>query len=499
MLKKCLIANRGEIAVRVIHACRELGITSVAVYSEADKRAMHVQMADEAHLIGEAPPSQSYLRVEKLITVAKQAGCDCVHPGYGFLSERAYFAQAVLDGGLVWIGPPPRAIELMGVKTTARALMEAADVPVIKGYQAENASLDDLMAQAEGLGFPLMVKAAGGGGGKGIRIVHRVADLREALLGAQNEAQKAFGDQRVFLERYIENGRHVEVQVLADTHGNAVHLFERECSVQRRHQKIIEESPSPNITPEVRLAMGQAAVNAARAVGYVNAGTVEFIVSETGEFFFLEMNTRLQVEHPVTELVTGVDLVHEQFHIANGEPLRLRQESLFQRGHAIELRLYAEDPHNHFLPSTGKVLAFRAPTSPHVRVDSGLKSGDEVTIHYDPMIAKLIVYASTRTEAIQRALSALKQTSVLGVTTNLSFLQALLNSEAFHRGQITTSTLDRDLARFLPTPSPSTQSPTSLEDWLVLLGAVLYDQQAPSATQSPTTDVWDANDGFRMV
>jgi acetyl-CoA carboxylase biotin carboxylase subunit len=499
MLKKCLIANRGEIAVRIIHACRELGITSVAVYSEADKRATHVQMADEAHFIGEAPPTQSYLNVGKLIAIAKQAGCDCVHPGYGFLSERAYFAQAVLEAGLVWVGPPPRAIELMGVKTTARALMEAANVPVIKGYQAENASLDDLIAQAEGVGFPLMVKAAGGGGGKGIRIVRQVSELREALLGAQSEAQKAFGDQRVFLERYIENGRHIEVQVLADAHGNTVHLYERECSVQRRHQKIIEESPSPNLTPEVRLAMGQAAVNAAHAVGYVNAGTVEFIVSETGEFFFLEMNTRLQVEHPVTELVTGVDLVHEQFHIANGSPLRFRQEDLSQRGHAIELRLYAEDPHNHFLPSTGKVLAFHAPMLPHVRVDSGLKSGDDVTIHYDPMIAKLIVDATTRDEAIQRALSALKQTSVLGVTTNLSFLRALLNSEAFQRGQITTSTLDKDLERFLPAPHPSLEPPLSTQDWLALLGAVLYDQQAKATSAQPSGDVWDANDGFRMV
>ncbi len=499
MLKKCLIANRGEIAVRIMRACQELGIRTVAVYSTADRNARHVQLADEAYLIGEAPPQQSYLNSDALLSVAHQAGCDCVHPGYGFLSEREMFAQAVLDAGLVWVGPPPFAIAQMGVKTTARALMQAAGVPVVPGYQDDHATLEMLQAAAQQVGFPLMVKAAGGGGGKGIRIVREVAALRDALEGARNEAQKAFNDPRLFLERYIERGHHIEVQVLADAHGNTVHLFERECSAQRRHQKIIEETPSPLLTPALREQMGQAAVNAARAVGYVNAGTVEFIATPAGEFFFLEMNTRLQVEHPVTELVTGVDLVKLQFAIAAGEPLPFTQADLRQQGHAIECRVYAEDPRNGFLPAIGTVAHFAPPHMPNVRVDSGIQSGDSITIHYDPMIAKIIAYDSTRAGAIARMVQALRHTVILGTTTNLDFLLALLQSEAFARGEIDTTTIDAQLDTLLP-PLPA------LDDFAIL-AAALHDLNGQGTASKPAVSTphdgdpyspWNATDSFRL-
>ncbi len=501
MLKKCLIANRGEIAVRIIGACRELGIKTVAVYSTADKNAKHVQLADEAYFIGEAPPKDSYLNVDVLLDVAKRTGCDSVHPAYGFLSERAFFAQAVLEAGLVWVGPPPRAIELMGVKTTARALMQKAGVPVVRGFQSDDAPLETFITEAQAIGYPIMVKAAGGGGGKGIRVVYHAQDLPEAILSAQNEAQKAFSDKRVFLERYIERGRHIEIQVLADTFGNTVHLFERECSTQRRHQKIIEETPSPLLTPVLRQQMGQAAVDAARAVGYVNAGTVEFIATETGQFFFLEMNTRLQVEHPITEMVTGVDLVKCQMRIASGEALPFSQEDLSQRGHAIELRLYAEDPRNGFLPSIGKIETFIPPMMQGVRVDSGIQSGDEITIHYDPMIAKIIVYDRTRDEAIQRALNALEQTVILGTITNIDFLRALLAHDAFKNATIDTTFVDAHLQDLMP---PMPELPL-----LALLGASLIDDAGtPSPLGATPTgnpnnnDVyspWNATDSFRIT
>ncbi len=449
-LQKCLIANRGEIAVRIIRACREMHIRTVAVYSDADTQARFVQLADEAYPIGAASPQQSYLRAETLIAVAKSAGCDCVHPGYGFLSENEFFAQAVIDAGLVWIGPPPDAIQKMGVKTEARVLMQQAGVPVVPGFQSENASIDDFNAAAEKIGFPVMVKAAGGGGGKGIRVVYHAADLPDAIASAQREALKAFGDDRVFLEKYIESGRHIEIQVLADSHGNTVHLFERECSTQRRHQKIIEESPSPLLDETTRQQMGAAAVAAAKAVQYVNAGTVEFIVTPEKHFYFLEMNTRLQVEHPVTEMVTGVDLVKLQLHIAAGESLPFTQADLRQTGHAIECRLYAEDPRNQFLPAIGIVQKFLPSTSPGVRVDSGIQSGDAITIHYDPMIAKLIVHDRTREAAIQRMQRALSDTVILGTTTNIDFLQALLAHPVFAAGAIDTNFVDTHLDALLP-------------------------------------------------
>jgi 3-methylcrotonyl-CoA carboxylase alpha subunit len=495
--QRVLIANRGEIAIRIIRACRELGLETVAVYSDADASARHVQLADQAVRIGPPPPRESYLRAEAILEAAQRTQAQAIHPGYGFLSEREAFAQAVLDAGLVWVGPPPRAIELMGVKTTARALMEAAGVPIVPGYQDDAADLDALLRAAQQVGLPLMVKAAGGGGGKGIRIVRHLDDLPEALRGAQNEARSAFNDPRLFLERYIERGRHIEVQVLADAHGNTVHLFERECSAQRRHQKIIEETPSPLLTPELRQQMGRAAVAAARAVGYVNAGTVEFIATEQGEFFFLEMNTRLQVEHPITELVTGLDLVKLQLRIAQGEPLPFQQDDLRQQGHAIEARLYAEDPRNGFLPSIGKLERFLPPSGPGLRVDSGVQSGDSITIHYDPMIAKLIVHDSTREAAIARLRQALRETVILGTTTNLDFLQALLAHPLFVEGRVHTSFIDSHLDELMP-PAPQVP-PLALV--LAALDEVQQRPAAPATSSSADADVWSPwgqADGWRM-
>jgi acetyl-CoA carboxylase biotin carboxylase subunit len=500
-LHKCLIANRGEIAVRIIRACRELGIPSVAVYSEVDSGARHVALADEVCPIGAASPAESYLNIARLIEAAKKSGCDCVHPGYGFLSENEDFAAAVIDAGLIWIGPPPDAIRCMGVKTEARSLMEKAGVPLVPGFQAEDALDADFIHAAESIGYPVMVKAAGGGGGKGIRVVYLADDLIDALAGARSEAAKAFNDPRVFLEKYIEHARHVEIQALADTHGNTVHLFERECSAQRRHQKIIEESPSPLLDETLRQKMGQAAVEAARAVGYVNAGTVEFIATPDGQFYFLEMNTRLQVEHPVTELVTGLDIVKLQLQIAAGEPLPFTQAEISQRGHAIECRIYAEDPYNGFLPAIGRVLRFTPPEGPGIRVDSGIQSGDEITIHYDPMIAKLIVYDSTRAGAIRRMQTALAQTVILGTTTNIPFLQTLLAHPTFLAGEVDTGFVDSHLDSLLSAQPPLPDA--------ALIAAALLDmngnrveeglRHSPTDTSYPGEyDPWSRGDGFRV-
>jgi acetyl-CoA carboxylase biotin carboxylase subunit len=495
-LHKCLIANRGEIAVRIIRACQELGIVSVAVYSEADHTARHVRLADEAHLIGPATPYESYLNIAKLIAVAHESGCDSVHPGYGFLSENADFAAAVGEAGLLWIGPSPEAIRLMGVKTEARALMEKAGVPVVPGYQSDGADMTDFAQAAGRIGYPVMVKAAGGGGGKGIRIVYHREELEEAISTARREAQKAFDDPRVFLEKYIEAARHIEIQVVADQHGNTVQLFERECSAQRRHQKIIEESPAPRLTPAQRQQIGAAAIEAARAVAYVNAGTVEFIAAPDGAFYFLEMNTRLQVEHPVTELLTGVDLVRLQFQITAGEPLPFTQAEISQRGHAMECRLYAEDPANHFLPAVGRLLHFVQPEGPGIRVDSGVQSGDEITIHYDPLIAKIIVHAPDREAAVARMQRALEQTVILGTTTNLAFLRALLSHPVFLRGEVDTRFVDTHLDELLP----AVEAPPDM----ALIAAALADYQA-STTEVTSTAVrpqdyspWSRRDGFRI-
>ena len=495
-LTRCLIANRGEIAVRIIRACRELGIASVAVYSEVDEHARHVRLADHAYAIGGAAPGESYLNIERLIAAARAAGCDCVHPGYGFVSESPEFAEAVIEAGLTWVGPGVEAIRLMGVKTEARALMAKAGVPLVPGFQQDDATQAAFIAAAAQIGYPVMVKAAGGGGGKGIRVVGSTAELPDALDAARREAEHAFGDPRLFLEKYIERARHIEVQILADKYGNTVHLYERECSAQRRHQKVIEESPSPLLTDQQRAEIGAAGVRAAQAVGYVNAGTVEFIATPAGEFYFLEMNTRLQVEHPVTEMVTGLDLVKLQFAIAAGERLPFAQSEIRQRGHAIECRLYAEDPQNGFLPAIGTLHTFIPPAAPGVRVDSGIGSGDAVSIHYDPMIAKLIVHDRTRADAIRRMQAALEDTVILGTTTNLAFLRALLAHPTFAAGEVDTGFIEAHLSELTRPPDEP------LLD-IALIAAALHDLSGqPAVTHAaagaPTPDPWARSDGFRI-
>jgi len=456
MFEKILIANRGEIAVRIIRACQELGIHTVAVYSEADAAALHARLADESVLIGPPAPAESYLRNDRMLEAARQTGCQAIHPGYGFLAENADFAAAVAEAGLIFIGPGAEVIRLMGSKTSARAVMAAAGVPVVPGYQASNKD-EDLLAAASEIGFPLLVKATAGGGGKGMRIVHAPTELAAALQSARREALHAFGDDQVYLEKYLTNPRHIEFQILGDTHGQVVHLFERECSVQRRHQKIIEETPSPLLIGDeaLRQRMGEAAVAAAQAVNYVNAGTLEFLVDAAHNFYFLEMNTRLQVEHPITELVTGLDLVKWQLRIAAGESLPFSQADLSQRGHAIECRLYAEDPTNNFLPVTGRVLRLVEPAGPGVRVDSSLTPGDEVTPHYDPLLAKLIALGEDRQEATRKMAWALSQYVILGITTNLPFLRDLVAHEAFQRGETTTDFVEQYFTNWQPSQASS--------------------------------------------
>jgi 3-methylcrotonyl-CoA carboxylase alpha subunit len=441
MFTKILIANRGEIAVRVMATCREMGIRTVAVYSEADRNALHVREADEAICIGPAPATQSYLRIEAIIEAAQKSGAQAIHPGYGFLSENAAFVEACEQVGIVFIGPPASAMRLMGSKIAAKQLAIAVDAPVIPGYNGEKQEDETLTGEAERIGYPLLIKASAGGGGKGMREVHRRADFAEQLAGARREALASFGDGTVFLERLIAQPRHVEIQVLGDSHGNLIHLGERECSIQRRHQKIVEESPSVALTPSLREEMGAAAVRIAKAAGYVNAGTMEFILDNDGHFYFLEMNTRLQVEHPVTELVTGFDLVRHQLRIASGERLSIAQEQVHPRGHALEVRLYAEDPTQDFLPSTGTVTQFIRPEGPGIRVDSGIERGDEITQYYDPMIAKLIVYAEDRLSAIDRIQRALENCAVFGVKTNVSLLHSISIHPAFREGLTHTSFL----------------------------------------------------------
>ncbi|MGB8644617.1 MAG: acetyl-CoA carboxylase biotin carboxylase subunit [Anaerolineae bacterium] len=479
MFDKVLIANRGEIAVRVIRACQELGIRTVAVFSEADRGALHVRLADEARLLGPAPARESYLSIDKVIETALATHAQAIHPGYGFLSENAEFARRVRAAGLAFIGPPPEAIRAMGDKAEARKLMQARNVPTVPGYQ----DLDQdaaLQQAADAIGYPVLVKAAAGGGGKAMRVVNTQADLIDALGAARREARHAFGDERLIIEKYVRHARHIEFQILADAHGRTVHLFERECSVQRRHQKIIEETPSPLLDPPLRAAMGAAAVEAAQAVGYQNAGTVEFIVDpETRHFYFLEMNTRLQVEHPITELTTGLDLVHWQLRVAAGEPLGFQQGDLYQRGHAIECRVYAEDPANGFLPSTGCLLTVVEPRRPGLRIDSGIATGDEVTVHYDPLLAKVITYAETRADAIRRMQIALNDYVLLGVRTNLDFMHAVLAHPVFQAGQVTTTFVEDQMHAWQP---PTGQMPPE-----VLIAAALSEMAAPTRIVSPAT------------
>jgi len=456
-MTRVLVANRGEIALRIIRACREAGLESVAVYSDADAGAPHVRAADRAARLGPPPAAESYLRIDSLLDAARRTGADAVHPGYGFLSENAAFAEACAAAGLTFVGPPAPAIRLMGSKIAARDLMKKAGVPVVPGETPVDQSDAGVIAAIGAVGFPALVKAAAGGGGKGMRVIGDAAGVVESVHAARREAQAAFGDGTLYVERMIASPRHVEIQVFADAHGAVVHLFERECSAQRRHQKIIEESPSPALSERVRRAMGDAAIAAARAAGYRNAGTVEFLLEGEGDaarFYFLEMNTRLQVEHPVTELLTGRDLVRAQLTVASGDPLPWTQDDLTRRGHAIECRIYAEDPARDFLPQAGTLVVYREPTGPGIRVDSGVEEGGAVPVHYDPLLAKLIVHADTRDAAIARAQAALRRFAILGVRTNIPFLLALLRDGAFQQGAIHTRTIDERLTSLIPVPAP---------------------------------------------
>jgi acetyl-CoA carboxylase, biotin carboxylase subunit len=436
-IKKVLVANRGEIAVRIIRACRDLGIQSVAVYSDADRASLHVRYADEAVNIGPPQPRESYLRAEKLLEAAHRTGADAIHPGYGFLSERSYFAQACADEGIIFIGPPPSAIDMMGDKQSARETVKKAGVPVVPGTEPGMHD-DDIIAIASQIGFPLLVKASAGGGGKGMRSVYKAEDLPDALASARREAESAFGNGEVYVEKLLVGARHIEFQILADTHGNTIHLGERECSIQRRHQKLVEEAPSVFVDADLRRRMGDMAVKAAQACGYVNAGTIECLVDKDKNFYFLEMNTRLQVEHPVTELVTGIDLVKEQIRIARGRRMGPTQSFLEPTGWAIECRINAEDPYNNFIPSIGTISTLNIPTGPGVRVDSGVYSGYEITPYYDSMISKLIVWGEDRGEAILRMRRALEEYTIMGVKHNIPFHQNLMNSFSFIAGMFDT-------------------------------------------------------------
>jgi acetyl-CoA carboxylase biotin carboxylase subunit len=439
--RKILIANRGEIAVRVIRACREMGIASVAVYSEADRSSLHVQMADEAVLLGPPPATESYLHLDRIIQAAVRTGAQAVHPGYGFLAENAELARACESAGLVFIGPNSRALELVGDKVRARRAMEEAGVPIIPGMKSVPRTLEEYRVEARRLGFPVIVKASAGGGGKGMRVVREENDLQAAVEAGRREARSAFGDESVYLEKYLDEPRHVEFQVLADNHGRMIHLFERECSIQRRHQKLVEETPSPVLDAGLRARMGETAVRVMTAAGYNNAGTVEFLVDKNRDFYFLEVNARLQVEHPVTELVTGVDLVRQQIRLAAGQPLDLGPDDLRQRGHAIEARIYAEDAARDFLPSPGRILFLKEPGGPGVRLDGGIYAGWEVPIYYDPILAKLIVWAENRSEACRRMAAALQDYVILGIQTTVPFLADVVRHPEFRAGRTTTGFL----------------------------------------------------------
>ncbi len=442
MIKKIFIPNRGEIAVRIIRACKEMGVTSVAAYSDADRDAMHVYLADEAVKLGPAPATESYLNMEKIIEVAKKVGADAIHPGYGFLAENHRFVTLCEENNIIFIGPKSDALKLVGDKIASRVTIQKTDVPIIPGMTMAKSDLEIVKKEAERIGYPIIVKASLGGGGKGMQVVREADKLEEAIESSRRIAKSAFGDETVYLERYIENPRHVEIQVLADEHGNAIHLFERECSIQRRHQKIIEESPSTAIDENIRRQMGEAAVKVVRETNYTNAGTVEFLLDKDKNFYFLEVNARVQVEHPVTELVTGVDIVKQQIKIASGEPLTIKQEDVIHRGHAIEARIYAEDPENNFLPSPGKINFLQEPAGPGIRLDSGVYEGSKVSSFYDPIVAKLIVYDEDRDKAIEKLTEALSSYVIGGIKTIIPFLLGVLNHEEFRKGNLSTSFID---------------------------------------------------------
>ena len=505
MFTKILIANRGEIACRVIRTARAMGVKTVAIYSDADRHARHTQLADEAIHIGPAPARESYLKGDRIIAAAKSAGAEAIHPGYGFLSENAAFAKAVADAGLVFIGPPAKSIDAMGAKDAAKVLMRKAGVPVVPGYEGKAQDVATLQGHADKIGYPVLIKAVMGGGGRGMRKVEKAADFAENLESAQREAQSAFGDSAVLIEKYLTKPRHIEVQVFADTHGNVVHLFERDCSLQRRHQKVIEEAPAPGMTADVRAAMGKAATEAARAVGYVGAGTVEFIADgreglRADRFYFMEMNTRLQVEHPVTEAITGLDLVELQLKVAAGEPLGFTQEGVKANGHAVEARLYAEDPEKGFLPSTGKLWALSFPHGEGIRIDTGVEAGDTVTPFYDPMIAKVIAHGATRDEALDRLGAALGETIVAGPRTNLAFLKKLTEAQGFRDGPFDTGFIERNITALGAEPQP-------LDAAAVAAAALQLEEERQSTgivecagrTESETRSPWMNPDSFSLM
>ena len=479
MFRKILIANRGEIAVRIARACREMGVTSAAVFSDADRAALHVRVSDEAYAVGPAPSRESYLRIDKLMEVARRAGCDALHPGYGFLAENPELARACAANRITFIGPSPEAMERLGSKTAARQLAAHAGVPMVPGTQDPIENESDATKIAQGLGYPVLLKAVAGGGGKGMRLVSADSEMAAAWRDASSEARNAFGDARLYLEKYVDRPRHIEIQIFGDAHGHIVHLGERECSVQRRHQKVIEESPSPVMTRELRRAMGQAAVRLAQEAGYANAGTVEFLVDAGRNFYFLEVNTRLQVEHPVTEMVTGFDLVKLQIQVAAGQPLPFAQEDVKLSGHAVECRLYAEDPHNQFFPSPGTILSWRAPSGPGIRLDDGVYEGFTVSTEYDPMLGKLISWGQDRAEAIGRLRRALEEHSVTGIKTNSGLLLGILDDAEFLRAEISTRWLDERLARLLA--GRETQERDVVAEDAVILAALLFSLGAKNA------------------
>jgi len=486
MFSKILIANRAEIACRVIRTAQRLGIRCVAVYSDADANARHVAMADEAFHIGPAASSESYLCADKIIEVAKHSGAEAIHPGYGFLSENTGFAEACEANGIVFIGPPSSAIAAMGSKSAAKAIMEKAGVPLVPGYHGDDQSPDTLRQEAEKCGFPLLLKAVAGGGGKGMRVVECLEDFDSALAAAKREAKNAFGNPDMLIERYLTQPRHVEIQIFCDHQGQGIYLAERDCSIQRRHQKVLEEAPAPDLPEDTRKAMGKVAVRAAQTIDYVGAGTVEFLYDVDGSFFFMEMNTRLQVEHPVTEMITGQDLVEWQLRVALGEPLPLTQGDVRTQGHALEVRVYAEDPDHDFLPATGSLRYLRTPEeSPHVRVDTGVREGDDISVHYDPMIAKLIVWDETRPQAINRMVSALESYRIAGVKNNLSFLHALINSQPFRNAELTTGFIDQHQDLLL------NQAALNADQSLVLAAAfVMAYRKTSTNTHTDRSDPW---------
>nr|XP_061791052.1 methylcrotonoyl-CoA carboxylase subunit alpha, mitochondrial-like [Nerophis lumbriciformis] len=497
-IEKVLIANRGEIACRVMRTAKKMGVRSVAVYSDADRHSMHVAMADEAYHIGPPPSQQSYLNMEKVLEVAKKSGSHAVHPGYGFLSENTEFAEACKQNGIIFIGPPSSAIRDMGIKSTSKHIMSAAGVPIIGGYHGDDQSNERLQAEAEKIGYPVMIKAVRGGGGKGMRIARSNSDFLEQLESARREAIKSFNDDVMLIEKFVEDPRHVEVQVFGDMHGNAVYLFERDCSVQRRHQKIIEEAPGPGISAEVRRKLGEAAVRAAKAVNYVGAGTVEFIMDSQHNFYFMEMNTRLQVEHPVSEMITDTDLVEWQLRVAAGERLPLLQDDIMLRGHSFEARIYAEDPNNDFLPGAGPLLHLSTPPpDQHTRIETGVREGDEVSAHYDPMIAKLVVWGEDRSAALKKLRYCLRQYNIVGLSTNIDFLLNLSGHPQFEEGNVSTSFIPQHYTDLFPTP----EAPSGMSVCQATLGLLLQERKHTKAFTGSSADPFSpfgSSSGWRL-